>query len=63
MLTSSLNTILKGEKQNWVYACGLLPLEGQKVIMLKNYKVNSTPRNGCTRLLCACLYWDGSPQG
>ena len=43
-----LNTILKGENQNWVYACGSLPLEGQKFIKLKNYKANSTPRNGCT---------------
>lgn len=51
VLTSSrnlLNTILKVEKQNWIYACGLVPLKGQKVIKLKNYKANATPRNGCT---------------
>lgn len=39
VLTSSrnlLNTILKVEKQNWIDACGSVPLKGQKVIKLKN---------------------------
>lgn len=55
VLTSShnlLNTILKVEKRNWVYECGLVPLKGQKVIKLKNYKANTTPRNGCTFVSC-----------
>lgn len=47
---NSLNITFKVGKQDWGYKSrsGSVPPEGQKVMMLNNYKANGTARNDCT---------------